>query len=565
METTTPTLRRGYARHRRIETTEGAPPTLGRCSWSTVALATFIVLMLGLFWRTLRYALGFPLWGDEAFVAVTLLERDFAGLSRPPEFYQIVPPGFLCGEWLMVRWLGAAEWPLRLIPYLAGVASLVLFRRFCRDVSSGRTTLLAVAVLAASFYPVRHSTEVKPYAVDLLVSLLLTAIGWAVFRRPESVRRWFALIATAVLAVWYSYPAVFPAGAAAMLLGLRVARARSLRAAALWAAYCALLAVSWAVVYVQFAGPQARAAAFLTELKTWRDAFPPISEPWRLPGWLIEVHTGLMLAYPQGGHHFGSTATALLVIAGCVRMARRTSRRPLLLLLLGPLPLALIAAALRRYPYGTSTRVMLYMAPAFCLLAAEGFMAVLTWRRRARWGPIVVASLLAIFPLAGVASDLARPYMGYDNVIERRMARWVASYAVVGDQFVVFNSVTPPPPIPDLMITRWLQRVAVLRYDLPLYAAVPVRWQPDPATITLSPGGRLWLLVQRHGDERFFSGDRLASYPRPSTRGWDVPGSSPLFSCPTRSAGRSGCIRRPAGPIGHSRDGWGRRLSSPPS
>jgi hypothetical protein len=468
--------------------------------------------MLGLLWRTFRYALCFPLWGDEAFVAVTLLERDFWELSRPPEFYQIVPPAFLGAEWLVARWIGAGEWALRLIPYLAGLASLVLFWRFCRGVASSRTTLLAVGVLAASFYPVRHSVEVKPYAVDLLVSLALTATGWAVDRRPESVRRWLALIATAVAGVWCSYPAVFPAGAVAMLLGARVLAARSARGRALWAVFCVSLAVSWAVMFIQFAGPQARAAAFLTELRTWRGAFPPISHPWQLPLWLIEVHTGLMLAYPQGGHRFGSTATTLLVIVGCVRMARRRSRRPLLWLLLGPLPLALIAAALRRYPYGTSTRVMLYMAPAFCLLAAEGLMAALRLSHRSRRGPIALAGLLAIVTLAGMVHDLARPYMGYDNTVQRRTARWVAAYAVPGDQYVVYNGVTPPPPIPDLMITRWIQRVAVMRYYLRVYAAVPVRWEPDPATITLDPGGRLWLIVQRHGDQRFFSEQRLAAY-----------------------------------------------------
>jgi Dolichyl-phosphate-mannose-protein mannosyltransferase len=512
MATTTPNLRRRQARLRAINRTAAPPSWWGRRRWPTVAQATGVVVVLGLLWRTLRYALGFPLWGDEAFVAVTLLERDCAELSRPPEFYQIVPPGFLWGEWLVSRWLGAGEWALRLIPYLAGVASLVWFRRFCRGVASGRTALLAVAVLAASSYPVRHSTEIKPYAVDLLVSLALTAIGWAVHRRPESVRRWLALIATAVAGVWCSYPAVFPAGAAALVLGFRVVRARSMRGGAWWAVYGGSLVVSWAVMYVCFAGPQARAAAFLTELKTWRDAFPPISEPWRIPWWLVWVHTGMMLAFPHGGPDYGSTATALFVIAGGVRMARRKSRRALLWLLLGPLPLALVAAALRRYPYGTSTRVMLYMAPAFCLLAAEGLMAALQLRHWTRYVPIALAGLLMIIPVVGAACDLARPYAGLDNVVQRHMARWVASYAGPHDQYVVFNSVTPPPLIPDLMITRWIQRVAVLRYYLPLYATVPVRWEPDPATLALGAGERLWLVVQRHGDHPFFSDERLAAY-----------------------------------------------------
>ena len=219
-----------------------------------------------------------------------------------------------------------------------------------------------------------------------------------------------------------------------------------------------------------------------------------------------------MLAYPQGGHNFGSTATALLTIVGGVRMAWRRTRRPLLLLLLSPLPLALVAAALQRYPYGTSTRVMLYMAPAICLLTAEGLMAVLRLRHRSRHGPIAVAGLFAMLPIAGVAHDVIRPYVGFDNVVHRRLARHLASLAGPADEFVVFNGVTPPPLIPDLMITRWLQRVAVVCYYLRSEVPSPIRWEPDPGAVHPGSGGRLWLIVQRHGDERFFSEARLAAY-----------------------------------------------------
>ena len=488
------------------------PPTPGRRRWPTIGLATFLIVVLGLLWRTLRYALEFPMWGDEAFVAVTLMERDLAGLLQPPEFYQIVPPGFLWSGWLACHSLGSAEWALRLIPFAAGVASLLLFWHFCRGVTTSRTTLLAVAILAASFYPVRHATEVKPYATDLLVSMVLTALGWAVYRRVESLPRWLALIASATVGVWFSYPAVFPAGAVAMLLGARVLRERTGRAPALWAAYCGLVVASWVGVYALFAGPQARAASFLAELKTWRDAFPPIARPWRLPWWLLQVHTGMMFAYPQGGHNFGSTPTTLLAIGGCIRMGRRPARRPLLLLLLGPLAPALAAAALHRYPYGTSTRVMLYMAPAFCLLTAEGLMALLRRSHRASRGPIVLAGLLALFPVAGLAHDVHWPYFGFENQMHRRLARHLVSYREPGDRYVVFNGVTPPPTIPDLMITRWLQSVAVVRYYLRDSLAADVEWEPDPATVRPRAGGRVWLIAHRHGDEHFFPEERLDRY-----------------------------------------------------
>lgn len=297
-----------------------------------------MVVISGLIWRTVRYALAFPLWGDEAYVAVNFLTRDFAGLTRPLEYFQIVPPGFLWAEWLAVRSFGTGERALRLVPYLAGVASLLLFWRFCREVATRRTVLLAVAMLAASFYPVRHSTEVKPYAIDLLISLALLSTGWATGRDIRSSRAWLGLFGVTIVGVWCSYAAVFPAASVALFLGARVFRERSMSLATLWVTYGLILTLSWGIVFVTYARPQSRAAEFLPHLETWKDAFPPMAEPWRLPGWLLDVHTGNMLAYPYGGNNFGSTLTTLLVIAGCSRMGRRRARRPLLFLLLGACP-----------------------------------------------------------------------------------------------------------------------------------------------------------------------------------------------------------------------------------
>ena len=152
-------------------------------------------------------------------------------------------------------------------------------------------------------------------------------------------------------------------------------------------------------------------------------------------------------------NHFGSTLTTVLVVAGCIRMARRPARRPLLLLLVGPLPVALVAAALHRYPYGTSTRVMLYMAPAFCLLVGEGIMALLQLRRLTNRGPIVVGGLLAIVPLVCTAFNVATPYKAYDDVLHRSLARWVAARTTPGDQWIVFNgAIAAPPLVKDLMV-----------------------------------------------------------------------------------------------------------------
>ena len=52
---------------------------------------TLALLLLGVVWRAYLWALGLPIWGDEAFVAVNLILRDFRGMFAPLVYGQIVP------------------------------------------------------------------------------------------------------------------------------------------------------------------------------------------------------------------------------------------------------------------------------------------------------------------------------------------------------------------------------------------------------------------------------------------------------------------------------------------
>ena len=481
----------------------------------SLAQATLIVIAAGLLWRTVRYALAFPLWSDEAYVGINLLTRDLAGLARPLEYFQIAPPGFLCAEWLAIHLFGTSERALRLVPSLAGVASLLFFWRFCGAVTSRRTALLAVAAMAASFYPVRHSTEVKPYAIDLLVSLLLITTGWAAARDIRSCRAWVALIAASSVGVWYSYTALFPAAGVAVFLAARLVHERSSRLWGRWLLYVLLTALNWGIVFAAFGHPQASAASAVSAKgDTWNNAYPPLAEPWRLPWRVLDVHTGNILAYPYGGNNFGSTLTTIVVIAGCVRMYRRRVRRPLLFLLPSPLAVAILAAALHRYPYGTSTRVTLYMAPTFCLLIGEGIMGFLQLRRWTRRGPLVVGGVLGTTALLCIASNVISPYKAYDDILHRSLVRWLVARTAPEDEWIVFNGARRPPAVKGVMVMPWLQRVAEARFYLLNEARVPLRWELDPQTIAPRVGGKVWLIVQNHGDPGYFPAARLASYER---------------------------------------------------
>ncbi len=471
------------------------------------------LILLGLLWRTLRYALGFPIWGDEAFVAVNFVLRDLRGLIRPLVYGQIAPLGFMWAELGVSRLLGLSEWALRLIPFVAGVAALLLFWRFSAWVLPRRAALLASGIFAASFYLVRHGAEVKPYATDLLISLLLSMLGWRAFLRPTATGWWVGLVVAAGLAVWCSFPAVFVAGSVGLLLAWLTVRQRGRWPLLLGTlSYGLVLCGSFLAMYWVYAKPHAEAAARLKEIPMWTVAFPPLRQPGELLKWLAAIHTGQMLAYPHGGSPPGSIATLLLVVLGSIRLWR--TQRPLLLLLLGPLPLTFLAAAIRAYPYGGSARTSLYLAPAFCLLAGLGLFVTLRYLLRGarfRVGLTISAGALAAFMLGGMVADGLRPYQSAASQRSRQAVLAVTRQTRPNDRWVVFNADRPVPYAPYL--GEWRGVGGQFVFDVLRFAPVQLSWAPPPESVELPAGGRVWLLVYRAVHKKVsFPEDQLATY-----------------------------------------------------
>ncbi len=463
------------------------------------ARMSVVLISLGLLWRAVRYALGFPIWGDEAFVAVDFVLRDFRGMIEPLTYGQIVPLVFMWVELAVSRVLGYSEWALRLFPFLVGVAALFVFARFARTLFNRRAALLAVGIFAASYSIVRHSVEVKPYGIDLFIALLMTMSAWAVLTQPSSLWRWIALILLAQVTPWWSYPSVLVGGAIGVVLTWRLIHERFARRMLIgWAIYGLVLCGSFVTMYLLYGRPHARAAAALLELESWRATFPPLREFWKLPVWFVLIHTGHLLSYPVGGSNGGSTATLVLVIVGAVRLWRQ-GRRELVLLLLLPLAFTFMAAALQAYPYGGSARTSQYMAPAFCLLAGYGLHTLLAKLVRSDLRPIairVAGVVLGAIAVGGIVGDLIQPYKSTPVKASHDAVRTLAARAGPADRWVTFNAAEPVDYAPWL--GDWGGVGGQWVFDMLRFAPVPLDWAPRPEAIEVRPGGKLWLFCY-HG------------------------------------------------------------------
>jgi hypothetical protein len=429
---------------------------LARLTWSFVGLGVVL--------RVVRYAMNFPLWGDESFVAVNLIGHGYLELLRPLDYGQISPLLFLWIERWAVCQLGFSEWTLRLFPLACGVASVFLFRHVAGRVVRGMPLLLAVAIFAVSFHPIRHAAEVKPYASDLLVALVLLGLAFEWRRAPDRTIWLWLLVAVVPMALALSHPAVFVAGGVS--LGL-VAPLWTRRRWDEWVAFLLFqlgLAGTFLGLFALFTQLQERVA--LKGLRTyWSDSFPPLDSLDRLLRWLLDVHTGTMLAYPGGGRGGASTPTFLAVVVGSVLLWRR-GRRGLTVMLLAPFALAMAAAALRRYPYGVEARQMQFVAPAICLLAGLGsawLLRVIPWPRVRVGLSSLGVFLLAGFGFASLAGDVARPYRFLYDQQSREFARrfWTdqareAELACLRGDFGIKNRKTKNLRTAGYLCNQWI-------------------------------------------------------------------------------------------------------------
>ena len=452
-------------------------------AWPSLGAATLIVVLSGLVWRTVRYALAFPLWGDEAFVAVNFLTRDFAGLARPLEYFQIVPPGFLWSEWLAVRTFGASERALTVGPVLVGrgVAPLVLAilprgrqpaDRLARGRHAGRVVL--------SGAPFHRSEALRDRSAGIAHAAFGRLAGSSKHsltkRMADAVRgrrRRCLVLVRRRLSGGYRRP-VFGGDhrpRAIPSAGGSVARVCFLDLAELGSHVCRIR---------RSAGPRGRVSSWPGNLeRRVSAACGPLAarlvaarSPYReyagvsVWGEQFRQHAdddpGRRRLHPDGAAA-GPTPSALLAPRPAAGRPGRGRPAPL--------------------PVRHQRRVMLYMAPAFCLLSARESWRCSSFAAGQAAGPLSWAECSRSCPWFAWPSTWRCPTKPMTtSCTEAWPAGWPRepSLATSGS-----FSMAPrrSPLVNDLMVMPWLQRVGEARYYLLRYAPVPVRWEPDPETV----------------------------------------------------------------------------------
>ncbi|MGC8644015.1 MAG: hypothetical protein ACP5XB_29500, partial [Isosphaeraceae bacterium] len=123
-------------------------------------------------------------------------------------------------------------------------------------------------------------------------------------------------------------------------------------------------------------------------------------------------------------------------LIGVAAMCRRGDRS-ILACLTAPLGLALVAASLHVYPYGSEARLMQFAAPSICLLSGLGGTSVVARIQRPRPRGMILGVLFVCLVAAGVAPQVVsslKPYrMLYDHQVREFARRFWTEQSVNAD------------------------------------------------------------------------------------------------------------------------------------
>jgi hypothetical protein len=444
-----------------------------------VNLAILAVTVMGAVLRIARWVHPRSLWLDEIYLAQSVVGRSLHDLLFTPLMdWQAAPAGFLFLVHFCVAIFGSGERSLRLVSLLFGLASLPLMLGVARRVLSGGGVFVAMAFFSFLGPLIYYSNELKPYSCDVVASLAITL---AVLRWMDdpNFRRSAIAAAVGAVAVFFSFPAVFVlAGAGIWMLARRwTAIGQTVVVGAVWAG-------AFALNYLIFLRPFTDGEAHPHLVQYWiaQNAFMPHG-PVDAVEWIfsnlvaIARNPGAMwLDYPD--------AALIGLIVGVVAVAHRRGK---LLLLLAPLPIVLLASAIKQYPFGD--RLALFFVPQYLLLIVVGVESL--WTNLAAKAAAAAIAGCILIPSAQRATG----YLFYPCGREESLPvyRWVASHYRPGD--VVYLSHFAEPSF------RFYESQSGWPDDLPRAGALhvqPAIVQPSQIFDDIKPLAgkpRVWLIL----------------------------------------------------------------------
>jgi len=393
------------------------------CLWLTI---------IGIALRSYHYFLSRSLWVDEAMLALNIISRSFYDLSKPLEYNQIAPIGYLFIEKAVVTVFGRSEYALRALPFLSGLLSIWIFFLLARKILNQYAVVLAMALFVFSDTLIIHANEVKPYSTDVLMSVLLTWFFVLLIESHYARKNATILLIFGTIAIWLSFPSAFILAAIAFSWAWQSLR-KNLR-------FCILPLISCSLIWVTSFGLQ----YLLIRHKIthggmqefWSGGFMPLI-PTKLNDFRWYMDTFFEIFSDEPMRFFLPGLVGFSFLAGLASIYNR--RSALLWLLLLPLLITLVISAFRLYPF--HSRLILFLSPFLILIIAEGLEFVqVAVNIRSKFASNVLLVLVFIQPVTCQMHRVIYPFFGEEI---KPVLEFVQNNIQPGDQLYIYYGAEP--------------------------------------------------------------------------------------------------------------------------
>ncbi len=392
-----------------------------------------LIISLGIVLRLVQYFYNRGLWMDEASLALNIINPEIS-LLKPLENLQVAPILFLLIERFSFYLLGPSELALRLFPLLCSLLSLPFAYLFFKNISKDKR-LVYIALITYSLAPslIYYSSEVKQYAVDVLITLVLYCIASSSLGiKPKNLY----LILVGGLGIFLSNiaPLIFVTiGVYSLYKQLKI------RKIDYWFIITGFIwSILFGFYYIYFIQGHSTRDFMLS---FWMPNFMPLNpfshEFINFVVKKIGYSIKMIFVYNTINYAFILAFIALMLALGIWKIAVKRNVK-LLLFIFFPIVLHLLISALKIYPY--HLRLVLYLTPFYILIFAFGLNAIYRFIKSKVSGKVAVVTVFIVFV---VLSFFNMKLFPYERMESRKALQYVFENKKPDEQFYVnwdFNS-----------------------------------------------------------------------------------------------------------------------------
>jgi hypothetical protein len=327
-------------------------------------IAIIAIIAFGIVLRAAKYLPAFSMRGDELAITLNLIHRSpFDLLTKPLDFEQAAPFGFVLAVKTLITLFGQSEYVLRLIAFGSGCASLILMHNLLTKTGGQYGDIFALAAFAFGNYLIYYSAELKQYSSDVLICLTLLFVFYRHVTKETKADDFVLLAVLGVLALCFSYPALFVlAGVGITLFLYHWNDKRNLLRTT-------LMGSIWAGTFLAIYFLLLRHQTGDTYLITFWDnllSFMPMP-PWRDLAWFPKAANGLFFVVAGLSSHL--ILVMPLYILGLWGFWQE-KKLPWILVLTIPVVLNVIVSGFQKYPF--HGRLILYLLPLVLIVLGKG-------------------------------------------------------------------------------------------------------------------------------------------------------------------------------------------------